>query len=805
MAGLIRGNDDGAYLCQLQSFVDYCDSNFLQLNISKTKEMIIDFRRNAVEPPPVMIKGKEVERVHSYKYLGIHLNNSLTWDGHVDALVKKLNTRLYCLRKLSKFNVRTDIMQMFYNSIICGVWRYCLICWGGNVTKVEKDRIDHIIRKAGGVIGGQQHTVDSVYQSLLQTKLDSVWNDCCHPLHCYLNDNVINRGSGRLRQPYTRTNRYRNSFTPRAIKLFNVNLPIKYAKDKVPLLREKMSLLKGMGEHSRELIVKKMLLKYLPEDRGDEYLELAREMTKHAHDNGDDNSAVQILEKAIKKHRDLVSYEDINMMAELLMAKKDYQKTLWFLTSSCSMTLQQEDGEIAGVKEELDVSRVTSLSVPSELPIDLKVILSVCLIHLDAKQIVIQQNLEPLFEESPEMMGDLYLDVAEAYLDKGNNEAARPILALLVNSKNYNLTLLSNYRAASRTDQDALDLLSFDVEDGASSIPQDIQLVYRKCLLLHNTEHHEEFSHLALLLLKQYYCKGQADKSSEEDDEETQTFSGDISMITQTDWYNLLLKACQALKLLQRYQDMVDITQSAVNNEKLRDFHDRKELVNLEFLLVLSQFFNGEYRACYSVLRNMTKKYADNNRFMNFFSLVTNLSNERKHYRYCLRMTIKIFPDNFAFCYLNGCNAMVRGSYKHALGEFVIALRQNVEAPYPNFCIGLCFFHLANQKFIDKRHSVILQGFAFMKRYEEYRGACQETYYNIGRALHGVEVKGQQRSKCKNLVSVITPIEGLDVLDTWYMNPPYRLEDSCHILWRSKVIGGQQRWLCEHLPNTITP
>lgn len=55
---------------------------------------------------------------------------------------------------------------------------------------------------------------------------------------------------------------------------------IKYAKDKVPLLREKMSLLKEMGEHSRELIVKKMLLKYLPEDRGDEYLELAREMTK---------------------------------------------------------------------------------------------------------------------------------------------------------------------------------------------------------------------------------------------------------------------------------------------------------------------------------------------------------------------------------------------------------------------------------------------------------------------------------------------------------------------------------------------
>ena len=143
MTGLIHSDDDRAYLHQLQSFVEYCNTNFLQLNISKTKEMVIDFRRSVLRPPPVFIDGVEVERVSSYKYLGVHLTDSLTWGDQVDALIKKLNSRLYCLRKMAIFKVRTDVMNMFYNATIYGVWRYCLITWG--VTKADKERIDSII------------------------------------------------------------------------------------------------------------------------------------------------------------------------------------------------------------------------------------------------------------------------------------------------------------------------------------------------------------------------------------------------------------------------------------------------------------------------------------------------------------------------------------------------------------------------------------------------------------------------------------------------------------------------------------
>ena len=126
---------------------------------------------------------------------------------------------MFCLRKLRKFGVQTEILQLFYNSVIMGVWRYCLICWGGNAKKVDVDRINEIIKKAGRVVGVCFAPVDSVYQELLDRKLKQVWEDDKHPLHSVL----LGQGnaSGRLRLPPLSTNRHRDSFIPRAIKLFN--------------------------------------------------------------------------------------------------------------------------------------------------------------------------------------------------------------------------------------------------------------------------------------------------------------------------------------------------------------------------------------------------------------------------------------------------------------------------------------------------------------------------------------------------------------------------------------------------------
>ena len=135
---------------------------------------------------------------------------------------KKLNSRLYCLRKLRSFNVNTAILASFYNSVICSVWGYCLICWGGNVSKATRQPLDKIIKRAGRIIGQCQESLDSVYQQRICSKLVGVMGDCSHPLHDTFQSKMIPR-SGRLRAVNSGTDRYKNSFVPRAIIKYNQN------------------------------------------------------------------------------------------------------------------------------------------------------------------------------------------------------------------------------------------------------------------------------------------------------------------------------------------------------------------------------------------------------------------------------------------------------------------------------------------------------------------------------------------------------------------------------------------------------
>ena len=121
MIGLISKDDDSAFLSQLDSFVNHCDTNYLELNVSKTKEMVIDFRQTRPDPHQVDIKGSAVARVDTYKYLLFRYRTKLeTIMGidHVDFIVKKLNARMYWLRKLNSFHIMPEILNVSYTSTI---------------------------------------------------------------------------------------------------------------------------------------------------------------------------------------------------------------------------------------------------------------------------------------------------------------------------------------------------------------------------------------------------------------------------------------------------------------------------------------------------------------------------------------------------------------------------------------------------------------------------------------------------------------------------------------------------------------
>ncbi len=79
IVGCMSMRKEDEYRDVMDSFVEWCGQNHLQLNTRKTKELVIDFSRWKTLPTPISIHGVDVDSVQDYKCLGVHLDSKLDW------------------------------------------------------------------------------------------------------------------------------------------------------------------------------------------------------------------------------------------------------------------------------------------------------------------------------------------------------------------------------------------------------------------------------------------------------------------------------------------------------------------------------------------------------------------------------------------------------------------------------------------------------------------------------------------------------------------------------------------------------
>uniref|UniRef100_A0A8C5DT67 Reverse transcriptase domain-containing protein n=1 Tax=Gouania willdenowi TaxID=441366 RepID=A0A8C5DT67_GOUWI len=131
VVGLINNNDESIYRSEVSRLASWCKDNNLHLNVEKTKEIVVDFRRTHTQHAPLTIDGAAVERVSSTKFLGVHISEDLSWCLNSASLAKKANQRLYFLRKLRRARAPSSIMHTFYSGTIESIMSSCITVWYG--------------------------------------------------------------------------------------------------------------------------------------------------------------------------------------------------------------------------------------------------------------------------------------------------------------------------------------------------------------------------------------------------------------------------------------------------------------------------------------------------------------------------------------------------------------------------------------------------------------------------------------------------------------------------------------------------
>ena len=116
-------NQDLTTLCK------WLRANKISLNAAKT-ETIIFRRKNTqvLKKINFCLSGQKTEVTDQVKYLGILLNNTLTWDTHLNDLIKKLNRAVGLLTKIRHYTPNFSLKGIYYslfNSHLiygCHVW-----------------------------------------------------------------------------------------------------------------------------------------------------------------------------------------------------------------------------------------------------------------------------------------------------------------------------------------------------------------------------------------------------------------------------------------------------------------------------------------------------------------------------------------------------------------------------------------------------------------------------------------------------------------------------------------------------------
>ncbi|KAI4887144.1 hypothetical protein NFI96_003852 [Prochilodus magdalenae] len=174
VVGLISKNDESAYREEVQRLTDWCRTNNLSLNVDKTKEMVVDFRRTRRDHSPLHIDGSTVEIVKTTKLLGVHLAEDLTWSLNTSTITKKAQQRLYFLRRLRKAHLPPPILTTFYRGTIESILSSCITAWFGNCTASHCKSLQRVVRTTEKIIGVSLPTITDIYTTRCIQKATSI-------------------------------------------------------------------------------------------------------------------------------------------------------------------------------------------------------------------------------------------------------------------------------------------------------------------------------------------------------------------------------------------------------------------------------------------------------------------------------------------------------------------------------------------------------------------------------------------------------------------------------------------------------
>ena len=553
----------------------------------------------------------------------------------------------------------------------------------------------------------------------------------------------------------------------------------KYNNKNVDVRLRRIELLKMIGEDKLAFRCYCSLLPIIPAEQADFLLDTAKTVANQLLKDNNTVKALEAINCAYSKVPELFQTEDIHLYLELLITNAMFQSVVDVLCvhAGLEVTFQDESESLIG-----------SCKIPDDIILDFRSKLIVSLIHLQAFHLL-DYLIDNIFKFIDiENAGDCYLDIAEALMKEKRYENALTLLIPLVQSKNYSLAAVwlrhaDCYRAMGEIEKaiksysqvvklapqhfdarltlsallkqigkntEAMDVLDQDVENEMI----DPYVLYERCYMLKEHGDLDQYIDAGYLLLsrhcmklrnrEEFYVaatmvkfsmkigvikdirKGHGEPLEDTDVPEFLKTDNEPTVLAEWELYNDILNLAYKRG---RFKLMMDMTIGLKTAKRFVPY-----MKELDFHCLLVSLFNRDSHLTYVLLKEILVKQVHEPRVWNLFNAVLQFTDDFRYGKYILRLFKRIELTRVEPTVLRANYFLLSGSYKYAVNDYITLFKKG-KSPMVPLLLAITYAHLAQQKNVDKKHSLITQSLAFATTYSEMREpeAKQEVHYNFGR------------------------------------------------------------------------
>ena len=137
---------------------EWLKCNKLSLNVLKAEFMMMGTSRklsnlsidSSMTPLKLILNNYKIRRVKKTKYLGMIVDDSLTWEDHIDYITLKIDRCIGIIKRVRQFIPEKSLL-LLYQTLIDPYFRYCSTVWG-QCGETLKNKLQALQNRGAGSI-----------------------------------------------------------------------------------------------------------------------------------------------------------------------------------------------------------------------------------------------------------------------------------------------------------------------------------------------------------------------------------------------------------------------------------------------------------------------------------------------------------------------------------------------------------------------------------------------------------------------------------------------------------------------------